>query len=293
MKLLRILSLAGPLILAPALRADSNAVIPLWPNGAPGFENRKDIPEQAQDYWVRSINNPSVTVFLPPKEKANGAAVVIFPGGGHRELVFNAEGIDPARYFNALGVTAFVVKYRLGREEGSPYRVERDAALDGKRAMRLVRSRAAEWNLDPHRIGVMGFSAGGEMVSMIVYDPTDGDPRAPDPIDRVTSRPDFQVVIYPGPFRAPVVVPKSTPPAFFLGTVDDRGPCADDHRAPGRLRGRRRPGRGPPFSRGGHAFNMGYRSKLATLKKWPDRLTDWMADNGILDPNNIPKDEHH
>src|ERR1700690_3930543 len=143
-------------------------VIHLWTNGAPGFEARRNEPELTKDYWVRNIHNPSITVFRPPKEKANGTAVLICPGGGHRELVFNAEGVEPARYLNRLGVTAFALKYRLGREEGSPYSVEKHPREDVQRAMRLIRSRAAVWNLDTNRIGIMGFSAGGEVVSMVV-----------------------------------------------------------------------------------------------------------------------------
>ena len=101
--------------------ADEPREIPLWPGGAPGFEARRDEPTVAKDYWVRNIHNPSITAYLPPKEKATGAAVVICPGGGHRELVFNAEGAEPARYLNSIGVAAFALKYRLGREQGSPY----------------------------------------------------------------------------------------------------------------------------------------------------------------------------
>src|SRR5215470_19716185 len=104
-----------------AVAADEPQQIFLWPNGAPGFEDRRSEPERAQDYWIRNIHNPSITIFLPPKEKANGAAVLICPGGGHRELVFNAEGVEPARYLNNLGVAAFVLKYRLPRETNSPY----------------------------------------------------------------------------------------------------------------------------------------------------------------------------
>src|SRR4029077_7109217 len=106
------------------LRAQEPQVIPLWEKGAPGFEDRRNEPEQAKDYWVRNIHNPSVTVFLPPKEKANGAAVLIFPGGGFRELVYNSEGVERARFFNNLGIAAIVLKYRLPRETNSPYSLQ-------------------------------------------------------------------------------------------------------------------------------------------------------------------------
>ena len=179
--------------------ADEPKIIALWDNGAPGFEDRRNEPEQAKDYWVRNIHNPSITVFPAPKEQANGAAVLIVPGGGHRELVFKAEGVEPAKYFNDLGVTAFVLKHRLSRETNSPYSLQIHPRQDAQRAMRLIRSRAAEWNLDPKRIGVVGFSAGGEVAALLVYSPTAGDPNAADAIDRMNCRADFQIVIYPGP----------------------------------------------------------------------------------------------
>ena len=258
-------------------------VIPLWTNGAPGFEARRNEPELAKDYWVRNIHNPSITVFLPPKEKANGTAVLICPGGGHRELVFNAEGVEPARYLNRLGVTAFALKYRLGREEGSPYSVEKHPREDAQRAMRLIRSRAAEWNIDTNRIGIMGFSAGGEVVSMVVYQPTGGDPTAADPIDRTSCRPDFQIVIYPGPLGVPEVVPTNTPPAFFLAANDDLEPARTITDLVQKYRLAAVPAEVHLFTQGGHAFNMGNRSKLATIKGWPQRMADWMADNHLLD----------
>src|SRR5450631_4068918 len=95
-------------------------VIPLWKNGAPGFENRKNEPEETKDYWVKNINNPSITVFFPPAEVANGTAVLISPGGGLRLLVLKSEGLDPAKSLNNLGITAIVLKYRLPREPNSP-----------------------------------------------------------------------------------------------------------------------------------------------------------------------------
>jgi acetyl esterase/lipase len=267
------------------LTAEEPPVIPLWPDGAPGFETRRNEPELARDYWVRNIHNPSITVFLPPREKATGAAAVICPGGGHRELVFKAEGVDPARYLNSLGVAAFVLKYRLGREEGSPYSVQKHPRQDAQRAMRLVRSRAREWNIHTNRVGIMGFSAGGEVVSMVVYSPTQGDPTAVDPIDRINCRPDFQIVIYPGPLGVPDVVPTNAPPAFFLAADDDRNHSRVITTLLEKFRNAGVPAEVHLYARGGHGFNMGDRSKLATLKGWPQRIGDWMADNNILDPS--------
>src|SRR5580765_8310715 len=119
------LAITAALSVTQLLHAGEPEVLPLWPNGAPGFEDRRNEPERAQDYWVRNIHNPSVTAFLPPKEKANGAAVLICPGGGHRELVYTAEGVEPARFLNDLGVAAFVLKYRLARETNSPYSLQK------------------------------------------------------------------------------------------------------------------------------------------------------------------------
>jgi acetyl esterase/lipase len=254
----------------------------LWPNGAPGFEDRRNEPEQAQSYWVKNINNPSITVFLPPKEKANGTGVLIFPGGGHRELVFNAEGVEPARYLTNLGVAAFVLKYRLAREPNSPYSLQIHPRQDAQRAMRLIRSRAAEWNLNPNRIGVMGFSAGGEVTSLLVYSPTAGDPNAADLIDREESLANFQIVIYPGPLGIPEKVPGDAPPAFFLIANDDTGHMGAILSLVQKYHEAKREMEVHIYEQGGHGFNMGARSKLRSIRDWPQRLTDWMADNNLL-----------
>src|SRR5258706_16383755 len=118
--------------------------IPLWPKGAPGFESRRNEPELAKDWWVKNIHNPSITVYLPPKDKATGAAVLICPGGGFRTLVYNGEGKEPAAYLNSLRVAAFVLKYRLFREDNSPYNYEKNKKEGVNRATRLVRSRTGE-----------------------------------------------------------------------------------------------------------------------------------------------------
>jgi len=270
-------------VLPAALRAQTEpTVIPLWPNGAPGFENRKNEPEQAKDYWVRNIHNPSLTVFLPPKDKANGTAVVVCPGGGHRLLVWTAEGIDPAKFLNNLGVTVFVLKYRLGRDTLSPYKIEVHAREDGLRAMRLVRSRAAEFGIDTNRIGLMGFSAGGEVVDMVAFGPNTPDPKAADPIDRLSAKPSFLVQIYPGPLFVPEKVAADAPPIFLLAANDD--PCCSItvQQLLERYREAKAPMEAHLYAQGKHGFNMGYRSKLKSISTWPQRLADWLSDNNLL-----------
>jgi acetyl esterase/lipase len=282
MKLKLIVCLLGIIPLL-ALAQDAPLVIPLWTNGAPGFESRKDIPEQAASYWVKNINNPSVTAFLPPKDKATGAAVVICPGGGFRELVFQAEGVQAAQYFNRVGVAAFVLKYRLFRETNSVYTPEQPHQ-DGLRAMRLVRSRAAEWGIDSGRIGLVGFSAGGEVVSMTAFGDTAGNAGAADPIDQVNARPDFIVEVYPGPLGIPDTLPAGVPPAFLL-VADDDNHTESILKLFTLYRAAKAPVEVHVFTKGQHGFNMGQRSKLNTIKDWPQRLTDWMADNNILNPD--------
>jgi acetyl esterase/lipase len=278
------LFLAGLPFTSTVVLADEPTVIPLWANGAPGFEDGRQEPEQAKDYWVRNIHNPSITVFLPPKEKANGAGILICPGGGHRELVFKAEGVDPARYLNDLGVAAFVLKYRLARETNSPYSLQKHPREDAQRAMCLIRSRATEWNLDTNRLGVMGFSAGGEVVAMLVYGPSTGDANASDPVERQTCRADFQIVIYPGPLGVPSGgVPEDAPPAFFVVANDDVSHVRPVLAQLEKYQEANRSIELHWYAHGGHGFNMGNRSKLAAIKAWPQRMADWLQDNHFLE----------
>ena len=264
-----------------ALAQAQPRVIPLWEKGAPGFESRKDIPEQAKDYWVKSIHNPSLTVFMPPKEKANGCAVVIAPGGGFRELVYNAEGKQAAEFLNSLGVTAFVLKYRLPGEENSPYSIE-NVREDAHRALRLVRSRAGEFSIDPQRVGMLGFSAGGAVIMMVAFDKGDGNPSAPDPIDRLNGRPDFQMMVYPGG-KAPETIAPDAPPAFLICANDDEYGCDDvTMDLLQKFRQANVSVEAIFLAKGKHAFNMGDRSSLVTVNTWPQRMADWMADSGFL-----------
>lgn len=284
-KYAKLQSLLICLLILSVVKAQTKPIIlPLWKNGAPGFENRKNEPEQAQDYWVKNIHNPSVAVYLPAKEKATGAAVVICPGGGHRLLVYNAEGVEPALYLNSIGVAAIVLKYRLAREENSPYNLKVHFQQDAYRAMRLVRSHAKEWGIDTARVGMLGFSAGGEVVTSVAYAPGDGDAKAPDAIDRLNGKPNFQMLIYPGPLGIPDSVPANAPPAFMLVANNDA--CCSEPVVK-LLEGYRKaklPVEVHIYTQGSHGFNMGNRSKLSSLNTWPQRMADWLENNNILYP---------
>jgi dienelactone hydrolase len=253
--------------------------ISLWPNGAPGSEKRKSEPEQAKDWWVKNIHDPSINVYFPPKEKQTGAAVVIFPGGGHTQLVYPPEGIEPAKYFANLGIVAIAVKYRLFREEGSTYTFENATVPDSYRAMRLVRSHAAEWGIDPKRIGAIGFSAGGENVQGIAFSSGAGDPLATDPVERESGKPNFIAEIYPGHLGLPSEVPKDAPPAFFLISNDDTGHMNTVLDLVNKYHKSKVSMEVHIYAQGGHGYNMGNRSKLESIKTWPTRLTDWLTEN--------------
>ncbi|SEM12001.1 Acetyl esterase/lipase [Chitinophaga rupis] len=269
------------LFLATALAQDTPQVIHLWPNGAPGYENRRNEPEEAKDYYIKNVHNPSITVYLPPKEKATGAAVVICPGGGFRLLVYNSEGVEPAKYLNSIGIAAIILKYRLFREEGSPYTLEKEIKQDAYRAMRLVRSHAADWNIDTARVGIWGFSAGGEVVAQVAYASGAGDPQAKDPVDRLNSKPSFQILVYPGPLGVPEQVPANAPPAFLIAANEDECCSVPIVQLLQRYRAAKVPVEAHIFANGNHAFNMGYRSNLQSLKAWPPLLTNWLADSNI------------
>jgi acetyl esterase/lipase len=278
-----ILSLVASVFLSLQLAAQlQHQVIPLWKNGAPGSESRRNEKEEAKDYWVKNVHNPSLTVFTPSQGSGNGTAVVVCPGGGHRLLVYTAEGVEPAEFLNKLGVTVFVLKYRLAREENSPYSLDKVIREDGLRAIRTVRSLAERFKLDSNRVGIMGFSAGGEVVSAIAYASGRGDATAPDPVDRLNGKPDFQILVYPGPLGIPEKVPDDAPPAFVIAANDDPCCAIPTLNVLVRYREAKRPVEAHLYTKGDHAFNMGKRSPLKSIQVWPQRLAEWMEDSGYL-----------
>ncbi len=278
--LMLLLACLAPLV---ASAQPAPTVVPLWEKGAPGFESRRAEPEQAKDWWVRNIHNPSVTVFRPPAGRANGCAVIVAPGGGFRELVFNGEGAKVAEFLNPLGVTVFALKYRLPNEAGSPYTMDH-VQQDALRAIRLVRNRAAEFGVDPQRIGMLGFSAGGAVVMLVAFDQNAGDPQAADPIDRADGRLNFQMMVYPGG-KPPATIPADAPPAWLLCANDDEYQCDDVTMALAeKFRAAKVPVELHLLARGKHAFNMGDRSEFQSVRHWPQRMAEWLEDSGFLKP---------
>jgi acetyl esterase/lipase len=226
------------------------------------------------------VHYPSIYVFLAPKEKANGMAVVVAPGGGHSQLVIDKEGWEIADWLNRNGIAAFVLKYRLARAPGSHYTVERDALADAARAVRTVRSRAAEWGVDPARIGFMGFSAGGELAALIETRFDAGNPGAGDPVERASSRPDFVAAIYPGFKPGSITVPKDAPPAFLMCTDEDRSHVVTTVNFYLDLEKQGVPTEMHIYASGPHGVGM--RPSHLPVATWPDRLRDWMVDRKLL-----------
>ncbi|HVZ96738.1 MAG TPA: alpha/beta hydrolase [Chitinophagaceae bacterium] len=261
-------------------QAQDSLVIPLWKNGAPGFESRRNIPEEAKDWWVKNINDPTLTVFLPPVSGATRAAAIICPGGGHRALVFNSEGVQVAKFLNQLGIAAFVLKYRLFREDHSPYTPE-NAKQDVFRAIRLVKSMGKQFNIDTSNVGVIGFSAGGELAGWLGYHFTEQHFASHDAVDVLSARPAFQVLVYPGPLVVPDSVSANAPPTFLVAANNDT--CCSPPVVT--LMEMHRKAHVPVelhlYANGDHAFNMGARSQYRSLKAWPQRLADWFTDSGI------------
>lgn len=266
-------------------QATEPEAILLWPNGAAGSEARRHEPEKIDQGQgkcnVTNVHHPSLTPYLPEAKSPTGTAIIIAPGGGHRMLCLGHEGPALAEWFAERGIAAFVLKYRLANEPGSTYTVDDHAMADTRRAIRMVRHRAKEWKIDPTRIGILGFSAGGELAALAAMNSDAGNASAADPIDQVSSRPDFQVLIYPGRSSRFTVAP-GMPPAFIALGANDR---PDISVGMAELYLKYKAARVPCelhiYANAGHGF--GYRPNTTSAAgAWPERLREWLLDSNLL-----------
>jgi acetyl esterase/lipase len=256
--------------------------IRLWPNDAPGSEGKsrnEKIRLYEGEQIISNVHRPSVTVYLPAKGIATGAAVVIVPGGGYKELWMTHEGYNVARWLSERGIASFILKYRLPRDTNSTYAVDKESLADIQRAIRLVRSRAKEWNVDTAKIGVMGFSAGGEVAALAAMRFNNDNRNATDAVDRESSRPAFQALIYPANTRKYEVV-NNAPPVFLLaGYYDEIAKGIVDLYL--KYKNANVPAELHIYSNAGHGF--GVREKnTGAVAGWIDRFYDWLADRHFL-----------
>jgi acetyl esterase/lipase len=249
--------------LAPAKDPAANYNIPLWDGTAPMAAGEGP------------LDRPFLTVFQPAEGKRNGGSVVIAPGGSNIMLMYGGEGVDIAERYNDWGVTAFVLTYRLSPRYNDAVRV-----LDGNRAIQVVRSRAPEMKLDPHRVGYIGFSAGSNMGRLVVAATAAGDPAATDPVSRLSSRPDYLGLIY-GPGRAtPNEQLKDFPPVFLCAAQADRGPSLGSAQLFADLTRAGAVAELHLFQKGRHGFGSGFGSP--EFAEWMPMLKHFLDQAGML-----------
>jgi acetyl esterase/lipase len=288
-----------------AMAAEGPKTYPLWANGAPGA-----LGKEAGEDAFHSGDLPTITVFLPDPSKATGASIVICPGGGYGFLATEHEGKEVAEWLNTIGVTGVMLKYRLGPRYHHPVPLQ-----DVQRAIRTVRAKAKDWNLDPKRVGVLGFSAGGHLASTAATHFDAGKPDAEDPIDRQSCRPDVAILVYPvvalateyghagslknllgdKPSKEDVEnlsnerqVTKQTPPTFLAHTNEDTGvPPENSLLFATALRRAKVPFELHIFEKGQHGLGLGtgWEKRIPPneeFQAWPRLCAAWLKGKGFL-----------
>lgn len=256
-------------------------VIPVWAGDAPGSEGRTAAETvrlyENTERIVSNVHQPTLTVYLPEKPAPGHAGVLVIPGGGHRELWMDHEGYAIAEALRVRGIAAFVLKYRLAREPGSTYTIEQHSLADTQRALQLIRSRAGKWSVDPAHLGVIGFSAGGELAALASARFLPGNSAATDPVARESSRPAFQGLIYPGNAQA-IAPTKDSPPAFLLcGEKDDPGISNELPKAYLRFREAGVSAELHILAGTEHGFGLRPTNNGARVH-WIDTFVDWLGD---------------
>ena len=271
----------------------------LWPGDAPG--EKAGAPKKPEtiapaDYLkagrplsiLSNVSDPTLAVYKPAPEKDTGTTVVVFPGGGYYILAIDLEGTEACAWLNSIGATAVLVKYRVPRREGlAPYAAP---LQDAQRAVGIVRAHASEWRIDPKRIGVMGFSAGGNLCAVLSSKAAERTYPRVDGSDDVSCGPDFQLLIYPA-YLVPdndlhtlapeVAVSAATPPSFMVMAVDDPIHVENVLAYAGALKEAKVPFELHVYPKGGHGY--GLRPDGNTVTSWPARAENWLRSRGLLD----------
>ncbi|MEQ8552410.1 MAG: alpha/beta hydrolase [Cyclobacteriaceae bacterium] len=278
--------------------------VPLFDGKIPNSKPSKveEEIEKGDILVIRKVVTPHIEVFLPAKRQATGQAVLICPGGGYGVLAYDWEGYDIAKWLNSQGIAGIVLKYRLPNAE-SQLKKELSPLIDAKRGMRLVRHNAEEWGIDPHQIGVMGFSAGGHLASTLGTHFDEGDASASDPIEKLSSRPDFMILAYPVISFDPEIchmgsrtnligenpskelevyyssekqVKPDTPPTFIFHSQDDQSVKVANSLVMYRgLIEKGIPVDAHFFPTGGHGYSLGINTD-DTYGNWPEYCADWL-----------------
>lgn len=298
LKLIRqILVMSVLLVGVDTLSAAEPLVLDVWPSLPPG--DKVELPPEADQtkptdnliagrriIKLGNVSIPQIAVYRPDREKANGAAVLICPGGGHHILAYDLEGTEVAEWLNSIGVTGIVLKYRV------PFRDKERrwlaAVQDAQRAMSLVRSKAKEWEIDPKRIGICGFSAGGETAALTSIFGSERQYEMIDNVDHVSSHPDFAMLIYPGGLvekssprlRDYIKVTKETPPMFFVHPFDDRVSVQNSLLLAAALKEASVPAELHIYATGGHGY--GLRRTQEPITEWPEQASRWLKQMQLL-----------
>jgi acetyl esterase/lipase len=276
-------------------KAADRPAFDVWPAKAPG--ETKDIgpeewrpPQTKQRADVKRLTNvsqPTLTLFQPPENNRNGAAVVVCPGGGYSILAWDLEGTEVAEWLNSLGVTALVLKYRVPRRDGDTANAL--PLMDAQRAVSLVRNKSSDLGIDPRRIGILGFSAGGNLAAGAclkfekrAYDKLDA-------IDEISSRPDFGILIYPaylvdssGTLKPEYQPTKDSPPMFFAHAMNDNITPDSSIALARALKSVGVPAELHIYDAGGHGF--GLRKSEFPCHTWPARCAEWLTHRKLLAP---------
>jgi acetyl esterase/lipase len=281
-------------VIAVAALLAQGPELKLWPNGAPGEAGgigpEEVMPPRGEETVLRitGVSEPSITVYRPPQSGKPGAAVVICPGGGYNILAYDKEGTEVAGWLNSIGVTGVVLKYRVPRRKGDEF--PRLPLQDAQRAIRLVRRNAAAWGLDPARIGILGFSAGGHLAVMAATHWEEPAYERVDAADDLSCRPDFMIPVYaayltsdaePWTLSPKVKVTPRTPPAFMVVTYDDKNRGSDAGLLLSALKRAGVAAEAHIFLKGGHGY--GLRPSANPVSQWPRLCEQWMRAMGLID----------